>query len=130
MGEDWVEVLDPSEKNQHSKLGIASCVVVLIVWGLLFLQFRDFLIPTPITSETPAPDFNYPAFKQSEIVEALTIWVSFFLLLFGTVLGFISLRGSNSKKAFGVIGLVANVLTLCLAGGFVLVVSLLWNALS
>jgi hypothetical protein len=113
MGEDWVEVLDLSEKNQHSKLGIASCVVVLIVWGLLFPDVLDII--RPVRLDGPPTDF-----KIIEIIRRVPGCVQFPLLLLGNFLGFISFRKSNSKSSFGFVGLVANLGTLLMFGVFFL----------
>ena len=112
MGEDWVEVLESSEKKQHSKLGIASCVAVFFAWGVLYFIGWFFSATAGSLRKAPASALGI---EQQGTVANILICGIFFLLVLGILLGIFSLRESNSKKLFGFIGLAANLLSLCLA---------------
>lgn len=112
-------------KTQHSKLGIASCVIALTVWiylaVLIYLffyneefgrKFNDFL-----PKNSGMSDF-------SGLGTALGLMVVMFLIipvcghLLGLIFGLIGVIQKTKKKLFAVAGLIMN--ALIFVGGLVL----------
>jgi hypothetical protein len=94
------EILESSEKKQHSRSGIASFLLYIAMWGIRFL----------------IPAFNFPQYPLARrILEDYFTQFVLAVLLVGTVLGIVSRFEANRKNrnnVFGIIGLVAHLLTL------------------
>lgn len=84
------------QKKRHSILGIASCAIFVIWVGFFFFIYQ-------------------PVFGSTRYIDALSA-----LILFGTLLGVLSFLEPNSKKAFGCIGLIANIAPLLCVGVYAL----------
>jgi uncharacterized membrane protein YozB (DUF420 family) len=102
MGEDWVEILEPSQKRQHSRFGIVSFLLHLSFWGGYLLERVLYV---------------YEGFPRQGADTNFSISFIYFhvTLIAGIVLGVASIFESkrrNRRNQFGIIGLLASSLIL------------------
>jgi hypothetical protein len=94
-------------ENRQLKLGIASCVVVLIVWGINLLGIPRLFWPAHChIEECVIADYDSVILARD-----IVMYLSYVLSMAGTLLAIISLRATGEKKGFGILGIILNLLT-------------------
>jgi hypothetical protein len=102
-----------SEMPKHSKLGIASCLIALGIWGCLALIFALIL-----NFESFSKFLGDSFFKLLNIETGLAVIVVVFLFgvipigghLLGIIFGIAGSCAKNKQRVFAVIGLILNIL--------------------
>lgn len=118
------------EKQQHSKLGIASTILAVVIW-IYFVVLTLIVVNTDYFSII----FDrYLAGKQSGMVKEfgefstmILIMLTLFLVIpvslhfIGIIMGLIGTLSKTKKRLFGVIGLLANLIPFLFLVGFSLI---------
>jgi hypothetical protein len=110
MGEDWVEILDPSEKKPHSRLGIASCVAFLLSVLIILFNYSERFSPYPCGNTWPNSPCDREQFRIWDRAVDIENGLRYGLLIIGGLMGLISLRDKSKNKLVGYIGVAANIL--------------------
>ena len=109
MGEDWVEILDPSEKKPHSKLGIASCVAFFFAMLIHFLNISERFNPSPWGGR-PCAGHCAEEWRLYFLVADIEIYSIIGFWVIGVIIGIISLFNKSKNRLFGFIGIVINLI--------------------
>jgi hypothetical protein len=97
---------------QHSKLGIASVLIAIVVWGY-FLLLGTLLLKTELANNLFPKDMGFIA--QAAAFLLIILFVLLLPLagfLAGLVFGIFGIFQKTRKRVFAVIGLILNVLPL------------------
>jgi hypothetical protein len=101
----------PADTQKHSKIGIASFVVGIVAL-LIFCLAIVLAFGYGVTLASQNRSFQVTTGNTTVLTLGLMIFISPALSLVGAVLGFVAVFQKNSKKLFGILGLVLNMLTI------------------
>lgn len=104
-----------NERQKHSKLGIASCLIAIGIWTLFFLFFV-----LSLNSDGFSKFVETTFYDLLHINTGLTVIVMVILFgvipigghILGAIFGIIGSCGKNKQRSFAVIGLILNILPL------------------
>jgi len=107
-----VEYQTQEVKLKHSGLGIASCIIAMLI-GLI--EVGSVILAAVLVSQHQRED--------SPVMElaGLGICGGVLIALLGAILGLIGLFAGRCKRVFPIIGLVLNILILLMIGGLLVV---------